>query len=637
MPEEVSFEQFRQEWLSDVQAGDPSTTQLGNRFSHKILTQWLDVDNDTEDPVYCDGAGDGGIDIAYLHRKEAADGGGADGDTQAMGDTWYLVQSKYGSAFKGTTTLIEESQKVIDSLDGKRPKLSSLAAAVLERLTTFRQQASERDKIVLVFAAEDPLTEDQKRALDDVKAMGRARLGPLFDVESVSLDVIFKRTLEEAAGGAEEGKVHVALAADLVASGPNLLVGSTSLIDLYEFLKRYKKTTLDLDQLYEKNVRRFLGGRGKVNKAMQQTLRDRPEQFGLFNNGITLTAVNFTKGAGGYDLVEPYVVNGCQTTRTIWEVCQQKLEAGGTGKNDTMEEWKAKLKQGVVVTKIVKVGSQGEEMLQDITRYTNSQNAVKEKDFLTLTSDFRTWAKQMETKYDVFLEVQRGGWESRRALQKQRPDVKQFAKAANAFDLLKVYGAAWLGEAGTAYGRNAAFLPNGSIFKRIMNGDGDKPFAVEDLYAAYRLQQATETFKFGRTAEKNSRRQTKFLFPMVVTELLKDVITKLGQPATTASITAALSKLFEPENQDALNTLLDTSIQALDDYMDPGEEDSIYNEPAYKNDFNNDLNGMLKWEGLGKSETTTPRFRALISKFRTVMGMGAAGKKPRDLITAAIK
>jgi hypothetical protein len=427
------------------------------------------------------------------------------------------------------------------------------------------------------------------------------------------------------------------LAADLVESGPNLLVGSTSLIDLYEFLKRYKKATLDLDQLYEKNVRRFLGGRGKVNKAMQQTLRDRPEQFGLFNNGITLTAANFTKGYGGYELVEPYVVNGCQTTRTIWEVCQQKLEAGGTGKNDTMEEWKARLKQGVVVTKIVKVGSQGEELLQDITRYTNSQNAVKEKDFLTLTSDFRTWAKQMETKYDVFLEVQRGGWESRRALQKQRPEVKQFTHSANAFDLLKVYGAGWLGEAGTAYGRNAAFLPNGSIFKRIMNGDGDKPFAVEDLYAAYRLQQATEAFKFGRTAEKNSRRQTKFLFPMVVTELLKDVISKLGLPSTAANITNALGKLFEPGNEEALNVLLDTAIQALDDYMDPGEEDSIYNEPAYKNDFNNDLNGMLKWEGLGKSDSTTPRFWALISKFRTVMGMGASGKKPRDLITAAIK
>jgi hypothetical protein len=442
MADEVTFEQFRDQWLEDVRKDDPSTTVVGNRLSHKILTQWLDVGADGDEPVYCDGAGDGGIDIAYLFRKEAADAGG-DGEAQAMGDTWYLVQSKYGSAFKGAATLLQESQKVIDTLDGKRPKLSSLAASLLDRLTTFRQQASDRDKIVLVFATVEPLGTDEKRAMDDIKAMGRSRLGPLFDVESVSLDTIYKRTLEEAAGEAEEGKVRVQLVASLVASGPNLLVGSTSLSDLYDFLKRYKNATLDLDQLYEKNVRRFLGGRGRVNKAMQQTLRDEPEQFGLFNNGITLTATNFVDNNGAYDLIEPYVVNGCQTTRTIWEVCQQKFESGGTGKSDSLEAWKERFKQGVVVTKIVKVGVQGEGLLQEITRYTNSQNAVKEKDFLTLTSDFRTWAKQMETKYDVFLEVQRGGWESRRALQKQRPNIKQFDNSANAFDLLKVYGRAY--------------------------------------------------------------------------------------------------------------------------------------------------------------------------------------------------
>jgi len=46
----------------------------------------------------------------------------------------------------------------------------------------------------------------------------------------------------------------------------------------------------------------------------------------------------------------------------------------------------------------------------------------------------------MAERYEVYLEIQRGGWDSRRALQKQRPDIEQFIKAANAFDLLKVYG-----------------------------------------------------------------------------------------------------------------------------------------------------------------------------------------------------
>ena len=43
-----------------------------------------------------------------------------------------------------------------------------------------------------------------------------------------------------------------------------------------------------------------------------------------------------------------------------------------------------------------------------VTRYTNSQNAVREKDFLALTSDFCSWQTEMASKYDIYLEIQRG-------------------------------------------------------------------------------------------------------------------------------------------------------------------------------------------------------------------------------------
>ena len=37
----------------------------------------------------------------------------------------------------------------------------------------------------------------------------------------------------------------------------------------------------------------------------------------------------------------------------------------------------------------------------------------REKDFIALTSDFKTWSRHMADKYDLYLEIQRGGWESR--------------------------------------------------------------------------------------------------------------------------------------------------------------------------------------------------------------------------------
>jgi len=101
----VTFDAFREEWLAEVREGDPSTTELGHRFARKILTQWREIEDASDDLVYCDGAGDGGIDIAYLDRGDT----GNDDDLETVsGHTWYLVQSKYGSAFQGTGTLLEE-------------------------------------------------------------------------------------------------------------------------------------------------------------------------------------------------------------------------------------------------------------------------------------------------------------------------------------------------------------------------------------------------------------------------------------------------------------------------------------------------------------------------------------------------
>src|SRR4051794_26146441 len=111
--QDIGFEQFREEWLADVRANNPSSIELGNRFARKLLTQWLDIDESDDEIVYCDGSGDGGIDIAYRYLYETEEGN----NTGSEAHTWYLVQSKYGKAFQGKGTLLKEGQKLIDTLD----------------------------------------------------------------------------------------------------------------------------------------------------------------------------------------------------------------------------------------------------------------------------------------------------------------------------------------------------------------------------------------------------------------------------------------------------------------------------------------------------------------------------------------
>ena len=85
--EEVTFDEFCEEWLREFAEGNLSPFEKGQKFALKLVTQWLGVNDDDEDLVLCDGSGDGGIDIAYLHRAEAGDGEQADTSV----DRGYLV------------------------------------------------------------------------------------------------------------------------------------------------------------------------------------------------------------------------------------------------------------------------------------------------------------------------------------------------------------------------------------------------------------------------------------------------------------------------------------------------------------------------------------------------------------------
>ncbi len=602
----VTFESFKQQWLAEVLDNNPSSVEKGRRFARKVFKQWFDIEDGANDIVYCDGSGDGGIDIAYLERGDSDD---MTGDVE--GDTWYLVQSKYGTAFAGDNTILTEGKKLLDALEGKRENLSSLASDVLAKIKTFRGSSSAKDRIVLVFAITESLTEAEKQTLKDVRAMGRARLGPIFDVEAITVLSVYER----AVSASVDQRKSFYLKADFAPSG-ELLVGAVSLLDLYAFLKEFRDETQDLNILYEQNVRKFLGRKGKVNKGIQTTLEQRPEAFGAFNNGITIVVNDFQAiDVGGFLLTEPNVVNGCQTTRSIWEVLQQKLDSGGTGENPELEAWKDRAQRCSVVTKIVRLGAS--VPIEDITRYTNSQNAVREKDFLALNKDFRTWATQMAQKYGVFLEIQRGAWEAQQAAQSQREDIQHFAKMANAFDLLKVYGSGWLGEAGIALGKDGPFQPSGHIFKKIVNND-DSSFAVEDLYAAHLLKQRGDELGFGRNALL-TRRQTRFLFYYVFIELVRHALVRAGKTLELSNITDSVIKVFTSTDPGPGQQLIETSITVIDNYMTAEAESSVFEEPEWNGRFNKDLGNFLKWEQLCKDKNNAPIFQQQIAVAKMMM------------------
>ena len=130
-------------------------------------------------------------------------------------------------------------------------------------------------------------------------------------------------------------------------------------------------------RLLEANVRSFLSVKAKgVNAGIQNTLRTAPERFMAFNNGIVLVAdeMRLDRVADGSPgilwLRGMQIVNGGQTTASIF-FAKKKFP-------DT-DLSKVRVPAKIIVMKDDEPAKE-EALVSDISRFANSQNAVRQSD-----------------------------------------------------------------------------------------------------------------------------------------------------------------------------------------------------------------------------------------------------------------
>ena len=130
-------------------------------------------------------------------------------------------------------------------------------------------------------------------------------------------------------------------------------------------------------RLLEANVRSFLSVKGKgVNAGIQNTLRSAPERFMAYNNGIVIVADEMRLGKPGDGssgiswLKGLQIVNGGQTTASIYFAKKKYPDTD--------------LSRVRVPAKIIVMRAQDsakeEALVSDISRFANSQNAVRQSD-----------------------------------------------------------------------------------------------------------------------------------------------------------------------------------------------------------------------------------------------------------------
>ena len=131
-------------------------------------------------------------------------------------------------------------------------------------------------------------------------------------------------------------------------------------------------------RLLEGNVRSFLSVRGKVNKSIQNTIKNCPEMFFAYNNGIAATATEVDTEQTPEGLVitrikDLQIVNGGQTTASN---ANAVLTAR---KNEFIDLEKIKVPMKISVLD----HDMSEKIIPKISEYSNSQNKVDASDFFS--------------------------------------------------------------------------------------------------------------------------------------------------------------------------------------------------------------------------------------------------------------
>jgi hypothetical protein len=132
------------------------------------------------------------------------------------------------------------------------------------------------------------------------------------------------------------------------------------------------------NELFEMNVRYFLGAGREVNRRIIETITSNQSPwFGFMNNGVSITAdkvVVDRPSSGGkmrIHLENPQIINGCQTVNALYHAKYSK---------DLKDRFQG---NSSVMVRIYEIDKENRTFLDALIIATNSQNAIRPQDLLS--------------------------------------------------------------------------------------------------------------------------------------------------------------------------------------------------------------------------------------------------------------
>ena len=303
-----------------------------------------------------DGARDGGIDLIYF-------------DPQAK--TLYLVQSKWHETGRGSISLADAIKFLSGVKKVLKNDLSTFNEKVRRRSSDIERALYDTDaKFVLVIAHTG-----QDAISDEVSVEINEYVSEQNDPTPImSVTIMAQRDLHNAAVRGIAG-VPISLDIQLRQWGefrdPYYAVyGQVVASDVAAWYAAHGIS------LFADNIRQFIT-RSSVNDDIVSTLIHAPHDFWYYNNGLTLIADTVAKKPFGgkntdfgiFECKAVSVVNGAQTVGAIHAAFSQNPDGPANA---------------FVSLRIIATANSPASFKQNVTRNTNTQNAIEKRDFVAL-------------------------------------------------------------------------------------------------------------------------------------------------------------------------------------------------------------------------------------------------------------
>ena len=461
------FAQNVKDSIKEYAESAQNEVEKGHNFLQWVLTRVFEATEDDATDAIIDGANDLGID-AYL-------------PVDFSENKIYLFQSKYGTShsIEAIAKFKEDVRRLQEKDIAKmRPELAQLVTKIQEKNL----------KIECIYVTDQNVEEE---FFDSIE---------IYDID-VIVQKLWDRIKKPAAGKRASIKLETKLRYQ------DTLLGILKLRELTNFVTKNK------EYVFESNIRQWMQFKTTVNKGLRETLQEVPHKFFYYNNGITIVVSDFEEQEdNSIVLHSPQIVNGAQTSNSVLDHARRTHNL-----------------EGSITVTIIKAADELDQ--NNITKYRNSQNAVRGKDLVSLMDFHKSIKSQMENIH-YFYEIQAGSFDTKEKshqsefvgdpiYNKYLPDNHK--KIVVAKDAIQAFIAGIEQRPTEAYSSPAQFLPRGSKYDEVFDEKLRDDFRLL-LYPYLIKEYAKKGINYGKKGGHKTKRYATLFFVAVYFKILHEKI-----------------------------------------------------------------------------------------------------------------